>query len=113
MKKNWIFLIILILVLAMVVILWAQTPNRIITNLQVKGYLFGTITLRGERTWGVNGTADTLIIAGVDTNCFVYLTPLTATGTLRVNSVVDDTIFVVSSGSETAATDKYNYLIVR
>lgn len=108
-----IFLIALMLILIILALLWTQTPNRIIYNLQVKGYLFGTSTLRGEQTWGYNGTLDTLVVSGVDANCYVYLTPLTATGVLSVTSVVADTIFVTSSTSETATTDKYNYLILR
>jgi len=105
------FLVIgLILIMTM---LFTGQMNRL-WNPQVKGFLYGSdAQFAGERLWATTGTLDTLVVSGVDTTCTVYLTPKTATGTLRYDVATSgDTVFVTSSGSETANTDKYSYLIV-
>jgi len=116
-KKNGFkigLVLILLLVLGLFVLSEAVTPNRVITGLQVKGWLWGTSTIRGTQTWGTTGTADTLLVSGVDTDCYVFLQAQTAMGNLRYTISADgDTVFVTSASSETGSTDKYNYWIVR
>lgn len=114
MKKNIVSVLTLILIIGVLFMIFtAQTPYQISTNLQVKGWLFGTSTLRGERTWATAGAEDTIVVSGVDTNCYVLLQPDTSIiGILRLKSLVDDTIFVTSDSSEQAG-DIYNYFILR
>jgi hypothetical protein len=114
MKKNLFAAIILVVLIALLFLGSAQIYQST-TNLQVKGWLFGKDnSFSGENTWGTTGTADTLLISGVDTTCVVFITPKTASGTLRYDvATAGDTIFVTSSASETGGTDKYSYLIVR
>ena len=93
----------------------AQLTLDRLRNPLIQGWMFGKdASFAGERTWGADGTADTLVVSNVDTTCVVFLTPKTATGTLRYDiKAAGDTIFVTSSGSETGGTDKYSYLIIR
>jgi len=114
MKKKLFIAIILVALVALLFLGSAQIYQST-TNLQVKGWLFGKDnSFAGERTWGTNGTADTLTISGVDTTCVVFLTPKTATGTLRYDiATAGGSIFVTSTGSETGGTDKYSYMIIR
>jgi len=84
-----------------------------IWNVRLQGHLFADSLICGQKTWTTTGTADTLTIAGLDSSATVFLTPITATGTLRGSvGSNNDTVFVTSSGSETGGTDKYNYFIV-
>lgn len=108
----------LILAVAMLFMLQDINSQQIVerhNNPQILGWMFGKdASFAGERAWGYSGTLDTLVVSGVDITCSVYLTPKTATGTLRYDiKAAGDTIFVTSSGSETASSDKYAYLIVR
>lgn len=107
-------LMLCILFFHQVKIVESQSVLTRLNNPQVKGWLFGDAAqFAGEREWGTTGTADTLVVTGVDTSCAVFLTAKTATGTLRYDiKSAGDTIFVTSSGSETGGTDKYSYLIV-
>jgi hypothetical protein len=105
--------LVIALILTMTMLFTGQM-NRL-WNPQVQGFLYGKdAQFAGERTWGTTGTLDTLVVTGVDITCTVYLTPKTATGTLRYDvATAGDTVFVTSSGSETAATDKYSYLVIK
>ena len=117
MKKLLLALVpVAIILLSLVFFLGdAQPIAGPFTNVQLKGWIFGgDAGIAGERTWAKSGTADTLLVSGVDITCVVFLCPKTATGTLRYDvATAGDTVFVTSSGSETATTDKYSYFIIR
>jgi len=89
--------------------------NQTLTNPLLKGWLVnGSQKICGQRTWGTTGTADTLVISGLDTTDIVFVTPNTATGTLRTDiSTNGDTCFVTSSASETATSDSYFWLVFK
>lgn len=86
-----------------------------IYNPKVEGWLFVDTNVGGQRTWGVTGTADTLVVAGIDsTNFRVLVTPVTNIENMRASIGTNgDTVFVTSDSAQTAATDKYNWLIFR
>ena len=111
-KSNFIVIAFLILVI-MSLLFMGQAG--ILYNQQVQGWLYGKdAQFAGERIWGTTGTADTLVITGVDVTCVVMLTAKTAMGDLSYDiEAAGDTVFVTSGGSETAATDKYGYIVIK
>lgn len=115
-KNIWVIMIAVVLI-SLFAVLGSQSITKVERNLQVKGWLFGNAsdkTWAGQTTWVTTGTADTLLVSGVDTTCVVFLAPKTATGTLRYDiATAGDTIFVTSSGSETGGTDKYAWIVIR
>lgn len=112
--KNFKILLLALLVVSLVAIAWENPRATHITqNLQVRGWVMAgpNNTVAGERTWGSAGTADTLLVTGVDTLTVVTLTPKVSKSFLKYQCE-NDTIFVSSDSSETTAT-KYSYFIVR
>jgi Flp pilus assembly protein TadG len=110
MKK--ILLITVVLLIAVGSVMLSQRRLNNLSNVVLKGWVWAENNIANTRTWGVTGTADTVIVGGIPSDAHVFLTPNTATGTLRY-SINGDTLFVTSSASETASTDKYDYLIIR
>lgn len=116
MRKDILRTLLAMVLIAFIAIqISAVSPTAVERHLQVKGWLIGKAAqFAGERTWGTTGTADTLVITGVDTLCAVLLTPKT-TGIENLYYDIrsaGDTVFVTSDSSGTASTDKYSYVII-
>lgn len=117
MKRTNLFIALLVVVIACLLLMGQAKPIAgPFTNTLLKGWVFApSQSICGQRAWGTTGSADTLVVSGVDTTCLVFLSNKTAiTGHLRYDiRAAGDTIFVTSDSSETASTDKYSYLIIR
>jgi len=107
-------ILVVLLLLVMSFLFMAQGPNGTIWNYQIRGFLYGKdAQFAGERAWGTTGTADTLIVTGVDTSCVVFLTSKSDSVYFYYDVGSSDTIFVTSNQSLTATTDKYSYLVIK
>jgi len=121
MKRDKLFktgFLLVLVSLLLLVVMQVQSQRHLdrLQNPMVIGWMFGQGNeFAGEQVWGYTGTADTLVITGLDTTCVVFLTAKT---TDLENLYYDihaagDTLFVTSDSSGTADTDKYSYIIVR
>lgn len=110
------FIVMLAFVLICFLLLGAAKEYKRITNLRVKGWLFGDTSWCGQRSWAKAGTVDTLVVAGIGdgADCYIYLQAdsLTCKAPLYVFTVEDDTVFVKCDSSLTTSFD-YNWMIIR
>jgi len=88
---------------------------RRITNLRVKGWLFGDTTWCGRATWGSAASLDTVAVSGIDTNCYIFLTWVDSAYTGPLSGYVSrngDSIFVKTDSAVTTS-DRYNWMVIR
>lgn len=77
----------------------------------VKGYLMVETRIGSQVTWSNADTLDTFVVAGIDTNWKVMITPVTKIEGLSYTiSANGDSVFVESDSAQTTS-DKYNYFI--
>lgn len=114
MKNKLLLNLALLVILFLASIIVAQGRWNPIHNPRVEGWLFLDTNVGGQRTWGSDGTADTLVVAGVDSTFKVLMTPVTQIENIRaLFSTNGDTIFVTADSAQTGGTDKYNWMIFR
>lgn len=85
------------------------------TNLRVKGWLFGDTSWTGLETWTNAAAIDTVVIAGVDTTCYVFITPVDVTPKAPLYANISrngDSVFVTCD-STLGTTNKYNWMVIR
>lgn len=83
-------------------------------NLRIKGWLFGDTSWTGQQSWQVAGKVDTLLVSGIDEDCYLFLQAdsVTCKVPLYVFDLVDDTAFVKCDSSLT--TDNgYDWMVIR
>jgi len=106
--------ILLILVIALFC-MGAVKEYRRSTNLRVKGWLFGDTTWSGLETVANVAAVDTVVVAGIDTTCYVFITAIDITPKAPLYANISrngDSIFVTCD-STLAVTNKYNWMVIR
>lgn len=112
MSKKRIIGFVLLIVLITAVFGARRIQNRF-WDVKLQGWLWADDTIAGQKAWGTTGTADTLVIAGIDSTSHVFIAPRAKTSGLRHTiSSNGDTVFVTSDTSLTADTNTYDYFVI-
>jgi hypothetical protein len=115
LKSSRLTNILLICLIAIICIGAAKEYKRI-TNLRVKGWLFGDKDKWcGLKEWENSAKLDTIVCSGIDTTCMVFITGVDSTYARPLSAYIcrnGDSIFVKSDSSLTSE-DAYNWMVIR
>jgi hypothetical protein len=112
-------LILIVLMLFIIPLAIFSTPKiyKVITNLQLKGWVFGASTWRGQKAWDNDGASlDTLVLAGLDRDCYVYVTAdsVSPKAPLFVFDIAADGDSAFIKCDSTVSSDlNYNWMVIR
>lgn len=113
MRNKKLIGILLALVVLVTAVFGARRIQNRLWDVKLFGYLWADDTVAGQKAWGTTGTADTLVLAGIDSTSHVFIMPRAKTSGLRHSiSSNGDTVFVTSDTSLTATTDTYDYFVI-
>lgn len=107
---------ILLIFLIAIICIGAVKEYKRITNLRVKGWLFGDKDKWvGQKSWENAANLDTVAVSGIDTTCYIFLTWVDSAYTGPLSGYVSrngDSIFVKTDSAVTSS-DKYNWMVIR
>lgn len=84
-------------------------------NPWITGHPIAASTWAGLETWAKTGTVDTLVVTGIDTTWYVFISPVDSTSKGIMHTYIsrdNDTVFVKCDSSLTANEFKYNWMVV-